>query len=90
MTDRKKFAPHGTLALAPQAFGLAFEVAEPAAPVVDDGGAAVVTVRGPLMHHRELFFDSYEAIADRDGYRAGRAGGGAFDRLAGGSGVGRV
>lgn len=65
MTDRKKFAPHGTLALAPQAFGLAFEVAEPAAPVVDDGGAAVVTVRGPLMHHRELFFDSYEAIADR-------------------------
>ncbi len=60
---RQRYAPHGILALAPQAFGLVFDVAEPSARTVDD--VAIVDVRGPLEHHAGWCFDSYDAIKSR-------------------------
>jgi signal peptide peptidase SppA len=61
---RQRFAPHGLLALAPRAFGFVFDLPdEPKSST--ENGVAVVHVHGPLMHHREWCFDSYDAIKDR-------------------------
>lgn len=60
----QRYAPEGLLALSPRAFGLTFDVAEPA-PSNQRDGVAVVEVHGPLMHHRAWFWDSYEAITNR-------------------------
>lgn len=61
---KQQYAPPGPLALQPEAFGIMVEVEEaPAAEMRD--GAAVLTIRGPLMHHPSLFFDSYDAIEGR-------------------------
>lgn len=60
---RALFAPSGPLALDPRAFGLLFESQDTPTSLV--GGAAVVTVRGPLTSGRIGFFDSYAAILDR-------------------------
>lgn len=64
MRPPQRFAPEGTLALSPQAFGAMFDAPDPAAPVQRDG-VAVVQIRGPLMHHSTWCFDSYEAIVSR-------------------------
>src|SRR5690606_40990997 len=48
----------------PISFGGIFDVRLPAEPTQRDG-VAIVEVRGPLMHHRAWFFDSYEAIVER-------------------------
>jgi len=66
---RQRYAPHGTLALAPRAFGLVFDledgIDDAASCEFEEGGIAVIDVRGPLMHHSEWFFDSYDAIKHR-------------------------
>lgn len=64
MTRRQRFAPRGALALDPQAFGLSFDVEQPVA-AEQQAGVAVVSVRGPLLHHSSWCFDSYEAIRSR-------------------------
>lgn len=61
---KQRFAPHGLLALAPRAFGFVFDVPEPVAATNTDG-VALVSIRGPLMHHDEFWFDSYDAIKSR-------------------------
>ncbi len=63
MTGRR-YAPPGILALAPMAFGGIFEASAPPALELRDG-FAIVRVRGPLMHHPEWGFDSYEGIRGR-------------------------
>ena len=66
---RQRYAPHGHLALDPQAFGVLFDLPDELQPdgaeAVAPGGVAVVEVRGPLMCHREWWFDSYESIKTR-------------------------
>lgn len=62
---QQRFAPHGVLALNPQAFGLVFDCHEATSPSLTDEGVAIVAVRGPLMHRADFFFDSYEAIKAR-------------------------
>lgn len=64
MRAPQRYAPEGLLALSPRAFGGIFDVPLPAEPTQRDG-VAIVEVRGPLMHHRAWFFDSYEAIVER-------------------------
>lgn len=67
MTKRtqRRFAPHGALAILPKAFGAAFDESTPAPPEDFGAGVAVVTVRGPLMHHEDYCFDSYTSILAR-------------------------
>lgn len=61
---RAKFAPRVPCALEPRAFGLFFDLPPP--PAVEmRGDVALVTVRGPLMHHEDPCFDSYDAIKSR-------------------------
>lgn len=61
---RQRFAPHGLLAIGPKAFGFIFDV--PDDPSVEmRGEVAVVSIRGPLMHHHEWCFDSYDDIKAR-------------------------
>lgn len=64
MRAPQRYAPEGLLALSPRAFGGIFDVPSPAEPTQREG-VAIVEVRGPLMHHRAWFFDSYEAIVSR-------------------------
>lgn len=72
--DKAVFAPlgQGPLALAPQAFGMAFDVvAIPVKPEAQQDAPKLnpedlvrcVMVRGPLMHHADPKFLSYEVIA---------------------------
>ena len=67
MSERaqQRFAPHGALALNPKAFGMLFDMREQDVEELTENGVAVVTIRGPLMHHKEWCFDSYEAIKER-------------------------
>jgi signal peptide peptidase SppA len=60
-----RFAPSGALALRPEAFGMMFEMPERSARVQNDSPVGVIDVVGPLMHHKEWCFDSYDAIKDR-------------------------
>lgn len=71
MTIRRAvFAPSGLgpLALAPQAFGASFDVVSMILPLAPDQAAPprdpvqVVPVRGPLMHHLDADFGSYEGL----------------------------
>ena len=63
---RAKFEPRGQgpLALAPWAFGFFFDIPEPPRNEMRDH-VAIVAVRGPLMHHEDWLFDSYDAIGMR-------------------------
>jgi len=62
--NEQKFAPHGSLALNPSAFGLAFGLARP--PENEDrNGFVIIGIYGPLMNREDLFFDSYEGIRSR-------------------------
>lgn len=59
-----RYAPIGLLALAPRAYGETF--AMPIALASEEHETiAVVNVRGPLMHHVDPCFDSYDAIRER-------------------------
>lgn len=59
-----RFAPMGALALAPRMYGASFDLEVPEDPAVRDG-VAVVSIRGPLMHHDSYWYDSYDAIRAR-------------------------
>jgi ClpP class serine protease len=61
----QRFAPIGLLALQPQAFGALFAFMREESEPEPADGVCVVNVRGPLMHHCEWFFDSYEDIKAR-------------------------
>lgn len=65
MIKQQRFAPHGTLALHPKAFGLVVDCVDPKPAALAPSGVAVVAIRGPLMHRHDFFFDSYEAIKER-------------------------
>lgn len=59
-----RFHPPAACALLPRAFGAEL----PSTPVAANarvGDVAIVSVRGPLMHHRDPALDSYEAIRGR-------------------------
>lgn len=62
---QQRFAPEGLLAISPRAFGGLFPVREESAAIDQRDGVAIVQVRGPLMHHANWCFDSYESIAAR-------------------------
>ncbi len=62
---RQRFAPHGALALEPKAFGQIFDVDRHDGFELTENNVAVLKIRGPLMHHRDFFFDSYEEIKER-------------------------
>jgi len=63
---RGRFAKPGMLAMASAQWGLEFEVeiVEPKA-FEEVNGVAVVSVCGPLTHHPEWFWDSYDAVRER-------------------------
>lgn len=63
-TKRVRFAPSGPAALEPRAFGLMFDAQaeRPQVPVVS--GVAIVDVRGPLMHHKSWWCESYDGILE--------------------------
>lgn len=65
MTPRRaRFAPKVPCAVEPRAFGLYFDLPPP--PVVETrGDIAIVSIRGPLVHHDDPCFDSYDAIKAR-------------------------
>lgn len=61
---RGRFAPPGISALERKAWGLFFDMAAP--PQVERrGDVAILGVRGPLMHHEDWCFDSYDSIKAR-------------------------
>jgi len=62
---QQRFVPHGALAIHPKAFGALFDVIGATPPTLSDVGVAVVSVRGPLMHHADYCFDSYEGLKAR-------------------------
>jgi ClpP class serine protease len=61
---REKFAPSDVCAIDKRALGEFFSAAGGQDTGLRDG-VAIVNVRGPLMHHCESFFDSYDAIKMR-------------------------
>ena len=61
---KHRYAPQGLLALNPEAFFFLFD-APPEPEVERAGDVALVTIRGPLEHHKKWWGDSYEAIATR-------------------------
>jgi signal peptide peptidase SppA len=63
-TRSQRFAPREQCAIAPAAFGLLFELAEPEACETRDG-VAIVRIHGPLMRSGGWWFDSYEDILSR-------------------------
>lgn len=61
---KRGFAPAGHLALAPQAFGGMYEARSAPAPMMVDG-VAIIEISGPIVHHPEWCFDSYDGIKAR-------------------------
>jgi signal peptide peptidase SppA len=59
----REFRPEGDLVLEPHAYGSSYARASAAA--IQPGAVVVLPIRGPLMHHAESWFDSYEAILSR-------------------------
>lgn len=66
-TDKRKaFQPKGPLALDPQAFGMLVDAPAVERPGVDTSieGLAIVRAHGPLEHHPDWCFESYDRILD--------------------------
>ena len=64
MSDPRKFAPTGPLALEPRAFGMLLLM--PYQPVtIERDGVTVISVRGPLSQFADPFCESYESILAR-------------------------
>lgn len=61
---QSRFNPKGHLALEPKAFGMIFMIEGPPEAENRDG-VSLVPIRGPLMHHEDWCFDSYDAIRTR-------------------------
>lgn len=60
----RRFVPQEICAIEPRAWGMLFEPPPP--PKVERvGDVAIVSVRGPLMHHKDPFCDSYDEIKSR-------------------------
>lgn len=55
----------GSLAIEPKALSLEFGPGHQKAEYDLHGSVACVTIRGPLMHHCDPFWDSYDSIVDR-------------------------
>jgi len=55
----------GSLAIDPKALTLEFVGGAQAVPYELHGTVACVTVRGPLMHHCDLLWDSYDDVVER-------------------------
>ncbi len=64
MSEPRKFAPPGPLALDPRAFGM-FLLREYTPVTVDRDGVTVLSIRGPLQQFADPFCDSYEWICER-------------------------
>lgn len=60
-----KYEPRGLLALDQRAFGMLLIGPPPPPENEEIGGAQVVTIRGPLMHHADPLCDNYDAIRAR-------------------------
>ena len=60
-----RFHHHTALALLPSALGADYVSPVAIPPNRRIGTTAIVSVRGPLAHHRDPFFDSYEAVRGR-------------------------
>lgn len=60
-----RYEPRGLLALDQRAFGMVIVPAPEPPKNEDHGGAQVVTIRGPLMHHADPLCDNYDAIRAR-------------------------
>lgn len=62
--QRKAFSRTGQLAISANALGIEFEQITASSPEVKSG-VAVVEVIGPLMHHKDFWFDSYDCVKER-------------------------
>ena len=62
---RARFAPPEPCAITPKAWDLFFDMTSPPTVEKRADGIAIVPVRGPLMHHEDWCFDSYDAIKAR-------------------------
>src|SRR4051812_16514999 len=62
---RHEYREQGLLALARQAWGMSFDARGDGSLVEHRDGIAVVSIRGPLMHHSHYWCDSYDAIKER-------------------------
>lgn len=64
--NRQAFSPASEmLAIQPKAFGSFWDSGAQPQPFETKGDVAVIEVVGPLMHHEEFWFDSYDAIKCR-------------------------
>lgn len=61
---RQRFARRGALALAASALAVEYGPVT-SVPKAEAGGVAVIPICGPLTHHEEFFFDSYDSIKAR-------------------------
>lgn len=65
---QRTYSPRGPLALVPAALGMEAPGAADRIeldPATTGPDLAIVSIRGPLMHHEEAWWDSYEAITAR-------------------------
>lgn len=66
MMRKVPFDKRGTLAMRADLWGSPFFVSEKKSqPFETVGNAAIVCIEGPLTHHSDWFWDSYDAIAER-------------------------
>lgn len=63
--NRARFARFGALAIVRASWGLEFDLGPSAPPFEVTNDVAVVSVRGPITHHKEWCFDSYDSIQER-------------------------
>lgn len=63
--QRKAFNPKGPLAISANALGAEYEQISAPPSTVQAQSVAVVEVTGPLMHHPDFWFDSYDGIKER-------------------------
>lgn len=62
---RRKFQPSGVCAVRAEAYGTFFELEDEPSGVEMRDGVAIVKICGPLMHHADFWFDSYDGIVSR-------------------------
>lgn len=65
MKRERAFDKRGLLAMRADLWGSIFGVEEPGDDFELRGNAAIVSIEGPLTHHAEWFWDSYDAIKAR-------------------------
>jgi ClpP class serine protease len=61
----RAFDKRGLLAMRADFWGLFFDIEEPGDDFELRGNVAIVSIEGPLTHHAEWFWDSYDAIKGR-------------------------